>query len=199
VPDRAATFDEHDLGPDPAAQFDRWYEDAQRATPQPDAVALATAAADGRPSVRMVLAKRASAAGFEFCTNYESRKGDDLAVNPFAALLFYWHALGRQVRIEGPVERLDAAASDAHYDARPVESRLSSAASPQSRVVRDRAELEAAVDALRPGPPARPGWWGCYRLVPELYEFRQHRDSRLHDRFRYRRDGSAWTVERLGP
>ena len=189
-----------DLVADPQEQFRRWFAEMEGLTRAPEAMALATAAADGRPSVRMVLLKQADEDGLVFFSHYSSRKGRELEENPQAALLFHWDALGRQVRIEGAVARVSEDESDAYFATRPLGARLSAIASPQSRVVESRAELEARVAELAAaGAPARPPWWGGFRLVPDAWEFWQHRDNRLHDRFRYRREGGAWIVERLGP
>ena len=188
---------EQDAVDEPLGQLRSWLDEERL-----DAVALATATPDGAPSVRMVLLKGADERGLTFFTGYESRKGGELASNPRAALLLYWPALGRQVRIEGGVERLDPAESDAYWVARPAGSRLSAAASPQSRVVADRAELEQLVADVRErhgDNPPRPEAWGGFLLVPDAWEFWQHRDDRLHDRLRYRRDGDAWVRERLAP
>ncbi len=192
-----------DLDPDPLVVLHRWLDEARAAgVEMPDVMTLATASADGRPSARMVLLKDADATGLTFYTNYESRKGHELAVNPRAALLLYWHVLGRQVRVEGAVERLAGATSDAYFRSRPLGSRLSAAVSPQSEVVASREELERA--ALELGRSAgedvsRPESWGGYRVVPHEWEFWQHRVDRLHDRFRYRGSSGRWTVERLAP
>jgi pyridoxamine 5'-phosphate oxidase len=190
------------VDPDPLRQFARWFEEAAAAgVAMPEAMALATATPDGSPSVRMVLLKGFDERGFSFYTGYESRKGRELAENPRAALLFHWP--GRQVRIEGPVERLTAEESEAYFASRPRGSRLSAIASRQSEVVSSREELEARVAELEERfagtEPPRPDRWGGFRLVPETYELWQHRDDRLHDRLRYRRDGSGWLVERLSP
>lgn len=190
---------EHQADPDPLSLFARWREEAGD---ELAAVALATATPDGAPSVRMVLLKGADEQGLTFFSNYESRKGRELEANPRAALLVYWPAAGRQVRVEGEVTHLAPAESDAYFAARPAGSRVSAAASPQSSVVADRADLERRVADVRGrygDDPPRPESWGGYRLVPATWEFWQHREDRLHDRLRYRRDGSSWLVERLAP
>ena len=169
--------------------------------PLPEAVALATA--DGAPSVRMVLLKAFDERGFVLTTNLESRKAREAAANPRAALLFYWHALGRQVRIEGSVERTSEAESEAHHRDRPRASRIAAWASRQSEPVPDRAALDEAYAARErefegadvPLPP----FWGGLRVVPTAYEFWQHRENRMHDRFRYLPDGDGWRIERLAP
>ena len=192
-----------DLDPDPLRQFAAWYSQAADAVDAPEAVVLATAGSSGAPSARMVLLKGFDQRGFVFYTNYFSRKGQEIAQNPRAAMLFHWTPLGRQVRIEGAVHRIDAAESDAYFKTRAAGSRLSAAASPQSRPVASRDVLEAAVAELASrypdGAVPRPEEWGGLRLVASRFEFWQHGEDRLHDRFRYRREGESWTVERLGP
>jgi pyridoxamine 5'-phosphate oxidase len=193
---------ETDLAAHPFAQFERWFAEAGDAVPVPEAVVLATATPDGAPSARMVLLKGAGPDGFVFFSNYESRKGRELEANPRAALLFHWEPLGRQVRIEGPVERLDEAASDAYYATRPLGARIGAWVSAQSRVIGSRDELEDAVETMRQHMGAeldRPPHWGGFRLRPDAFEFWQHRDDRLHDRLRYRPEGEGWVVERLAP
>jgi pyridoxamine 5'-phosphate oxidase len=165
----------------------------------PQAVAVATATADGRPSVRMVLMKGADERGVVFYTHYTSRKGRELDANPHAALLFHWEPLGRQVRIEGGVEHVAPEESDAYFATRPEGARIGANASRQSEVLGDRAELERRVAELSGADPRRPATWGGYRLVPEAWEFWQHRDDRLHDRFRYERRDGVWVSERLYP
>jgi pyridoxamine 5'-phosphate oxidase len=197
-------MDERDLDPSPLRQFQRWFEEARAGGVEvPEAMALATATPTGRPSVRMVLLKGADERGFAFYTNDESRKGAELAANPHAALLFHWQPLGRQVRVEGRVDRVPDAESDAYFASRPHGSRLAAWASPQSRPIADREELErlyAEAAGRYPGEEVpRPPHWGGFRVVPEAYEFWQHAGDRLHDRARYELDGGVWTRMRLGP
>ena len=196
---------EQDLDSDPVRQFSAWFEDAAGAGVRaPEAAAVATASADGAPSVRMVLVKQCDERGFVFYSNYESRKARELAANPRAALLFHWEPLGRQVRIEGPVERLSRDASEAYVRSRPRLSQLSALASPQSRPIESREMLENRVAELAATYSGAdlplPETWGGFRLLPETYEFWQHREDRLHDRLRYSRGGDGrWHVERLAP
>jgi pyridoxamine 5'-phosphate oxidase len=201
-----AALTEADVDADPVRQFERWLADAIRAElPEPTAMTLATADATGRPSARIVLLKGAGAEGFVFYTNYASRKGDELAARPDAALLFHWVELERQVRIEGRVAKVSATESDAYFATRPLLSRLGAWASPQSQVIADRAWLErefalAQQRATTNGPDVpRPAHWGGYRLAPTAMEFWQGRRSRLHDRILYRRDSARWRIERLAP
>jgi len=195
---------ESDVDPDPLKQFRRWYAEAEEAgLKAPQAMALATSTAEGAPSVRMVLLKGADEHGFVFFTGYVSRKAAELDANPRAALLFYWDQPGRQVRIEGHVERVAGQESDAYFATRPRGAQLAAAASRQSEVLRDRAEIDerfAELDREHAGSDVRrPDHWGGYRLVPEAYEFWEHRDDRMHDRLRYRRSNGDWLVERLSP
>lgn len=197
-------MDERALDPDPLRQFLRWFDEARDAGVEvPEAMALATSTPEGRPSVRMVLLKGADETGFGFHTNYESRKGGELEANPHAALLFHWQAQGRQVRVEGRVARAPADESEAYFSTRPLGSRLAAWASPQSRPLADRHELERLyADAVARFPDEevpRPQHWGGYRLVPDAYEFWQHADNRLHDRVRYERDAAGWSRLRLAP
>jgi pyridoxamine 5'-phosphate oxidase len=197
-------FDEPDLTADPLAMFTRWFEEAKaHGAFEPDAVALATATPEGAPSARMVLMKGFDERGLSFFTNHGSRKGDELEANPQAALLFHWPELGRQVRIEGPVSRVDRGETEAYAHSRSRASQLSALASPQSRPVPDRRWLEQRVEELdreHAGTDLPVGDdWGGYRLEPRTWEFWQHRPNRLHDRFRYERAGGAWRAQRLGP
>jgi pyridoxamine 5'-phosphate oxidase len=189
---------------EPIALFRRWYREAERAgAPQPDAMTLATAGGGRTPSARMVLFKGIEAGAFLFFSNYESRKGRDLATNKRAALVFYWSVTGHQVRISGPVRRVGRAASLAYFHGRPRGAQLSALASRQSRVVASRAVLERAVaelDRSHPQEVPLPADWGGYALRPEWIEFWEHRADRLHDRLRYvRLRGGVWRTERLAP
>jgi pyridoxamine 5'-phosphate oxidase len=195
---------EADVDADPVVQFGRWFEQAEQGgLLEPHAMTLATATPDGRPSARMVLLRGFDQRGFCFYTNYQSRKGDELAANPRAALVFWWDKLERQVRIEGRVERTSRAESEDYFSSRPPGSQLSAAASPQSRVIDGRATLERRVTELatgqRDGQVPLPEFWGGYRLAHEVVEFWQGRPNRLHDRLRYRRAGRGWKLERLAP
>jgi pyridoxamine 5'-phosphate oxidase len=183
--------------PDPLRQFGAWFAAAGVAVRE--AVALATATPDGAPSARMVLLKDFGERGFLFYSNYESRKGRELEENPRAALLFYWDPPRRQVRIEGDVGRLGDEESAGYFLTRPLGAQLSAWASRQSEVVESRHVLEQAVEQLRGRELGAPRFWGGYLLRPRVYEFWQHRDDRLHDRLRYRREGAVWVLERLAP
>jgi pyridoxamine 5'-phosphate oxidase len=199
---RARPLRRRDLEADPLQQFAAWYGDADAAVEVANAVVLATADGDGRPSARMVLLKDFDERGFSFHTNYESRKGRELAGNPYGALLFHWHPLGRQVRVEGLVEHVPAEESDEYFATRPPGARLAAMTSRQSEPIESRNELEARYQELAARwddeEPPRPAHWGGLRLVPERYEFWQHRENRLHDRFVYH-DGPDWVIERLQP
>ncbi|MDX6481343.1 MAG: pyridoxamine 5-phosphate oxidase [Gaiellaceae bacterium] len=189
-----------DLAADPLEQFAVWFAEAGGAVEAPEAMALATAAPDGSPSVRMVLCKRFDERGLVFHTHYTSRKGCELEANPRAALLFHWAPLGRQVRVEGRVERLPADESDAYFATRPRGAQIGAVASRQSEPLESRAELEQRIAELADVTPERPETWGGYLVVPDAWEFWQHRDSRLHDRFRYEpAPGGGWAIQRLFP
>ena len=198
------SLNESEVAADPMAQFKRWFDEAVTAKlPEPNAMTLATVGADGQPSARIVLLKGIDEKGFTFFTNYESRKGLDLAANPRAALLFHWVQLERQVRVEGRVEKVDDGESDAYYASRPLGSRLGAWASEQSREVAGRDVLEQRESEYRAKfgeNPPRPAHWGGYRLVPTALEFWQGRPSRLHDRIAYRLDATdGWKIVRLSP
>lgn len=198
------SLDEKHVEADPIRQFQLWFQQALDAkVPEPNAMTLATVDEQGQPSARIVLVKGADERGFVFFTNYESRKGQDLAINPRASLLFYWIELERQVRIEGTVEKTSAEESDAYFASRPVGSRIGAWASEQSREIASRTMLEerekAFAERFGANPP-RPPQWGGYRLVPARVEFWQGRPSRLHDRILYTRQADAsWRISRLSP
>jgi pyridoxamine 5'-phosphate oxidase len=199
-----ARLDERDVSEDPVVQFSRWFAEAEQAqVAEPNAMTLATATVAGAPSARLVLLKGFDQRGFVFFTDYRSRKGQELAENPQAALVFYWGELERQVRITGTVERTTLQESEAYYRTRPLGSRLGAWVSHQSQVISSRGQLETGLREVEqrfsraevPLPP----YWGGYRLRPSEVEFWQGRESRLHDRIRYTRDGERWRIERLSP
>jgi pyridoxamine 5'-phosphate oxidase len=199
-----ARLDETDVSPDPFAEFARWFAEAQAAeAAEANAMVLATASPDGRPSARMVLLKGFDERGFVFFTDYRSRKGEELEANPYAALAFHWGELERQVRIEGTVTRTSPEESELYYRTRPLGSRLGAWVSHQSRTIASREVLEAKLREVEQRFDGRdlplPPHWGGYRVRPECFEFWQGRESRLHDRIRYLREGEGWRIGRLSP
>ena len=196
-------LDEDTAAIDPLRQFETWMGEAFAAkVPEPNAMTLATVGEGGRPSTRIVLIKSFDARGLVWFTTYDSRKGQELETHPFAALQFHWVELERVVRVEGVVERVDSAESDAYFASRPLDSRIGAWASPQSRVIESRGVLVANAAKYAAKfllSPPRPPHWGGYRLKPDAWEFWQGRKSRLHDRLRYRKDGDSWRRERLAP
>jgi pyridoxamine 5'-phosphate oxidase len=199
-----ASLDEATAHPDPVKQFEKWFEEACSAKlPEPNAMAISTVNAEGRPGSRIVLLKSFDSAGFVFFTNYESRKGRELEQNPFVSLLFFWPELERQIRIEGKAEKISRSESMAYYFSRPVNSRLGAWASAQSAVIDGRRVLEKKWDEMKARFEGRdipiPDFWGGYRIVPDAFEFWQGRESRLHDRIAYRLSGGLWRMSRLSP
>lgn len=202
---RRARLDAADLDPDPLVQFQRWFDEARAAQiAEANAMSVASVGDDGRPSVRILLLKGLEDGGFVFYTNYESRKGREFDANPQVALCFFWAALERQVRVEGRLAKVSAQTSDAYFQVRPLGARFGAWASPQSAVITGRDVIESREHDARSrfgDAPPRPPHWGGYRVVPDVLEFWQGRENRLHDRLRYRREDAAtsWRVERLAP
>jgi pyridoxamine 5'-phosphate oxidase len=198
------TLDAEGVASDPFAQFGAWFGEALQTEeiPEPHGMTLASVGADGRPSARIVLLRGWDRRGFVFYTNYESRKATELTAHPFAALVFWWGPLQRQVRIEGAVERAAEGESDAYFATRPRGHRIAAWASRQSEIVPDRAALERAVAEIEerfPSDVPRPPFWGGFRIVPDRFEFWQGRANRVHDRIAYVRDGEEWVIARLSP
>ena len=201
---RRGVLDESSADPNPLVLFQQWLNAAiAENLSEPNAMILATAALDGKPSARVMLLRNADEKGFVFFTNYDSRKGKEIGQNPFASLVFFWQPLHRQIRVEGRIARVSAQESDAYFDSRPRGNQLSAAASPQSQVIPNREFLETRVqevDARYTKNVLRPAHWGGYRVVPDVIEFWQGRESRLHDRLRYTRTrDNTWKIERLAP
>lgn len=198
-----APLDVSTVDPDPFRQFGIWFDDARPLMKEREAVALVTASLNGTPSARMVLLRHHDERSFGWYTNYESRKGHELALNPHAALLWYCEPLGRQIRLEGAVDKMSPLESDAYFATRARASQLGALASDQSQPLESRATLEARVDQLRAeyegSEVTRPEYWGGYRLTPSRFEFWQHRDDRLHDRVIYLLEDSTWRLERQSP
>ncbi len=194
---------EEDADSDPFVQFGRWFREAAAVVPSPEAMAVASADLQARPSVRMVLMKAWDEGGFVFHTNFDSRKGHELTENPHASLLFYWEPLGRQVRIEGPVNRISDKESDAYFLTRPAGGRVGAHASHQSQIIDSREALDLQMQRIESQfvghQVTRPPWWGGLRVQPQVFEFWQNREDRLHDRLRYTPDPAGWKVERLQP
>lgn len=201
---KADPLREEEMMQDPILQFNRWMTDAvESGIPEPNAMVLATATPDGKPSARTVLLKEVNEEGFVFFTNYESRKGRELTANPFAAIVFDWHEIERQIRIEGQVEKLSPEESDAYFDSRPRLSKLGTLASPQSNLLKDRSELDERflqfAKKFQGKPIPRPQNWGGFLVRPTLIEFWQGRPNRLHDRLAYFKTESGWIMRRLAP
>ena len=201
---RRASLSEDDVAADPIAQFTRWFDEALKAAViEPNAMCLATATPDAYPSARMVLLKGCDARGFVFYTDYRSRKGQELADNPHASLCFFWAELERQVRINGAVQRVSRAESDAYFQSRPLSSRVGAWTSHQSMVLTARSELEQQLaeneTRFSAGAVPLPEHWGGFRIIPEELEFWQGRESRLHDRIQFRREAGVWVKRRLSP
>ncbi len=199
-----ASIDPASCDPDPIVEVRRWMASAvAHPVATANAMTVATIDATGRPAARIVLLKDIDDRGFVFFTNYDSKKGHDLAAHPFAALVLFWEPLHRQVRVEGAIEKVDAATSDAYFNSRPRGSQVGAIASPQSEVIESRTALEAMVAKVKrtygDAPPARPASWGGYRCVPEMIELWQGQPSRLHDRVRYLRTADGWNRDRLAP
>ncbi|HEY1024381.1 MAG TPA: pyridoxamine 5'-phosphate oxidase [Sphingobacteriaceae bacterium] len=202
---RTSELLEKEIAKDPFKQFEKWFKDAMMSDLlEPNIMTLATATADGKPSARIVLLKGFDDNGFIFYTNYLSRKGKEIAKNPYASLVFYWHELERQVRIEGTIEKLSKEESERYFHSRPKDSQIGAAASPQSQVINNRKELEEKWEALEEKyhnkEVPKPSYWGGYIVKPQIVEFWQGRPGRLHDRIMFRKaDKTSWKIVRLAP
>lgn len=203
--DHRLSYDKHELTEDqiksdPFDQFKLWFEEVKQSSiKEANAMVIATATADGKPSARIVLLKEVNEKGFVFYTNYDSRKGHEIGDNPQGQILFYWDVLERQVRIEGRLEKVSTAESNEYFNSRPLDSRYGSIASAQSEVVPSREYLEEKLAKAKEAPPVRPDSWGGYILIPDYFEFWQGRPSRLHDRIFYQAKGKGWMTGRLSP
>lgn len=202
---RNQPLSESEVNSNPFLEFSLWFHQAEESQiPEPNAMALATADSQGKPSCRIVLLKGMDEKGFQFFTNYQSRKGNEMAINPQVSLVFNWLELARQVRIEGKVEKLSRAENEKYFQQRPYESRLSAVVSPQSSLIQGKGEMETNWDALRNQTNSTqdvpcPEYWGGYRVIPDIFEFWQGRPGRFHDRIQYRKENDLWVIGRLAP
>lgn len=193
-------LNENDVEKNPFIQFDRWFgETLESKVSEPNAMILATATSDGKPSARVVLLKQFDSKGFSFFTNYQSKKGEQITQNPFGSIVFFWPELERQIRIEGAIKMASEEESETYFQSRPEGSRIGAWISPQSKVIPNRDHLESLLNSIKESPKNRPPHWGGYILTPTLFEFWQGRPNRLHDRIQYTLKGNSWVIERLAP